>query len=111
MKWKVNIQYGSIFRGFTFSIFSSPLSLIVTCPPLTLMNGSMISTESSPGSLASFSCDPCYELQGPKNTTCASNGTWLYPIPSCTPIGEKSSNIGPVGKGAIGAITPLSPLF
>eukprot|EP00057_Strongylocentrotus_purpuratus_P000525 XP_001177888.3 PREDICTED: sushi domain-containing protein 2 isoform X1 [Strongylocentrotus purpuratus] len=58
----------------------------VTCPSLTLANGRMISTESSPGSLATFRCDPCYELRGPNNTTCASTGTWLYPIPSCKPI-------------------------
>nr|XP_054768516.1 sushi domain-containing protein 2-like [Lytechinus pictus] len=72
----------------TISQFKSTSSdlLPLTCPSLLLTNGRVVTTSSSPGSLATFSCDSCYNRTGPTNTTCASDGTWLQPLASCIPI-------------------------
>nr|XP_054768513.1 sushi domain-containing protein 2-like [Lytechinus pictus] len=72
----------------TISQFKSTSSdlLPLTCPSLLLANGRVVTTSSSPGSLATFSCDSCYNRRGPTNTTCASDGTWLQPLASCIPI-------------------------
>lgn len=65
-------------------------TLVPQCPPLySPDNGALsLSSSTSVGSIASYSCTLKYELVGPKSRTCQADETWTDVEPIC----KKSMN-------------------
>ena len=56
----------------------------VDCGGLDIINGYIsYSTGTTYNSVATYSCDTGYELQGGQTRTCQNNGTWSGDMPSC----------------------------
>ena len=66
---------------------------IVTCAPLTLINGDVSYSTSAVygrypvGTTASFTCDNIYIRNGLDSSTCNITGEWMDELPTC--IGDK----------------------
>ena len=65
------------------------LYFTVTCVPLSLANGDVTYTKSAQNgkyvvnTVASFSCDSDYYLNGPNSITCQKSGNWNEQTPRC----------------------------
>ncbi|XP_064385063.1 deleted in malignant brain tumors 1 protein-like isoform X2 [Halichondria panicea] len=61
-------------------------SEIPLCSALSLGNGTINSTDNTPGTQVSFSCNDGYKLSSPEGVTCMENGVWSGPLPTCSKI-------------------------
>ena len=60
------------------------LSFVVSCP--VLINEHFPCPNRSIGDTCIYSCDAGYELHGPDNATCLTNGSWSEGDPICVPL-------------------------
>ena len=51
---------------------------------LSPMNGSVSFTDTVPGSIATYTCDRGYQMDGVSSRTCEANLTWSGNSPTCT---------------------------
>nr|XP_020662111.1 beta-2-glycoprotein 1 isoform X2 [Pogona vitticeps] len=67
-------------------------SILLTCIPRKclypgpLVNGNIQHTDLSYPNSVNFSCDPGYNLQGPKTSHCQADGQWSAKLPQCQPV-------------------------
>ena len=56
----------------------------VACPQLVApVNGDVTTGSLSVNSIATYSCDEGYFINGPTTRTCGEDGAWIEPEPSC----------------------------
>ena len=61
----------------------------VTCPLLPVpVSGTIDLTDTTVGSVASYSCDDGYDLVGDMMRVCQSDGMWSGDDPQCIPVGR-----------------------
>lgn len=62
-----------------------PICDMIFCEelPMALLNGKIIGNDNSCGSLIEFECNPGYNMQGRKTTTCLENQRWSSKMPTC----------------------------
>ena len=60
---------------------------VVACPPLTdPLDGGVVWTNLSVGSVAVYTCNRGFELVGNEMRTCQGDGTWSGEEPVCTGV-------------------------
>lgn len=65
--------------------YFSPSS-VITCPPLPSPDNGQVNTPSQEvGSVANYSCNEGYNLEGVETRTCLQDGSWSGDPPVCTP--------------------------
>ena len=74
--------------GFTkYTILCKNLFLIGACPALgDPANGMVTWTSLTTGGVATYECDPGFELVGQETRTCQSESEWSGEAPTCEPI-------------------------
>ena len=71
-------------RVFKLQLLHFPPSPVVDCgDPGPLTNGQHILFTTTYNSVAIFTCDVGYTLQGPNSRTCQSDGQWSGSVPQC----------------------------
>ncbi|XP_066295428.1 sushi, von Willebrand factor type A, EGF and pentraxin domain-containing protein 1-like isoform X3 [Branchiostoma lanceolatum] len=65
---------------------SSPTCTAVQCPALTAPANGAVSGTNFYGDVATFTCDPGYNLVGGSTRTCQADATWSGSSPTCTDI-------------------------
>ena len=65
----------------------SPICKLVLCPALTMPDhGSIITNGLTYGSMATYSCNTGYTIEGENIRNCQSDGDWSGIIPTCNPV-------------------------
>ena len=67
---------------YMLSFCLSPLVSGCTKPPV-ITNGRANATFATVSHSVGYSCDSCYEMEGPADVTCLPNNTWSQPLPQC----------------------------
>ena len=65
----------------------SPICKLVLCPALTMPDhGSIVTNGLTYGSMATYSCNTGYSIEGQNIRNCQSDGDWSGIIPTCNPV-------------------------
>lgn len=79
--YKMHTTYRALFYDALLSIFCC---IGVTCNPLDAPdNGFIRFSSTTVGSVASYSCNPGFELQGVTSRICRPGGEWSEVAPVC----------------------------
>ena len=82
---KIHSLWNIAFCNHCHANYSTCLIIVgVMCPDLDdIPNGSMSQGGSTPGDMATYSCDAKFELVGAPKLTCQQSGMWDNPPPTC----------------------------